>query len=70
MIGKQRLTLITQLTGAIGYNETQGGSIGDFVDDHRFGNNHSYEWDENIQDQQLQQFYPALMSHLGLTPNP
>lgn len=56
------------LTGAIGYNETQGGAVVDFVDDQRFGDSHSTEWDWDIQDLQL--FYRTLMQKLGQDQNP
>jgi Alpha/beta hydrolase of unknown function (DUF900) len=58
------------LTGTIGFgqNGTKGGSIADSVDDSYFGDEHSSEWDRNIQE--LVPFYNTLMLKFGQTPNP
>ena len=56
------------LTGAIGFNETQGGSIQDSVDDSYLGDDHGAEWNWKIQD--LSAFYNALLLKFGLPRNP
>lgn len=56
------------LTGAIGFNETAGGSISDYVDDSYFGDEHSAEWDWRIQ--KLKGFYNTILVKYGINPNP
>jgi hypothetical protein len=56
------------LTGSIGFNETQGGSVGDYVDDSYFGDNHSAEW--QLQIQSLETFYNMLLLKFELPRNP
>jgi pimeloyl-ACP methyl ester carboxylesterase len=58
------------LTGAIGCNETQGGAVADYQNDNSFGDEHSSEWDRNIQDSALQSFYNTLMTKFEMAPNP
>ena len=61
------------LTGTIGgankqANQSQGGAVGDSVDDSSFGDEHSSEWDRNIQ--KLKGFYDTLLIKFNLPFNP
>jgi hypothetical protein len=49
------------LTGAVGVMTISAGSVADQQSEHAFGNSHSYEWDSQLNNPILLNFYNTLM---------